>query len=108
MGNGASSAASPRRLGMVAAVFSAASTVIGAVSGRALRTGPTVTPEAARKTAQDEAIREIHALNGRKARLMIDREILVADRKEAVRLHKPVCSIDQRLQAITNELLRIG
>lgn len=38
--------------------------------------------------------------------LLCKREILLADRREAVRKHKAVSSIDAELQAITSEILR--
>ena len=38
--------------------------------------------------------------------LVSERENLIAARAKAVRQHRPVCSIDARLRAITTEMLR--
>lgn len=61
-----------------------------------------------RLSAQAEVLSSLHALNRRKRLLMIEKEILAAERKQAVRQHKRLSTYDARLKAINAELLSIG
>lgn len=65
-------------------------------------------PSVTRQSAQAAALASMSAVYARKCQLMIQRQILIAERKEAIRLHRPVSRSDARLKEITNELLRIG
>jgi hypothetical protein len=44
----------------------------------------------------------------RRTALQIEREILMAEIKQAKRQHSPVSSIEAELRAVTTELLSIG
>ena len=61
-----------------------------------------------RQSAQDQALRNLSALNRRKTALHVEREILMAEIKQARRQHKAASSEERELQAVVTELLSIG
>ena len=104
-----SSASNRRRLASVFRGFSAACrTVIGAAFQRASIIAQTAKRDETRQSARASALSNLTALQHRKYELQVEKEILAAERKEAVRMHRKVASFDRRLKAITNELLSIG
>lgn len=106
--NYASSASDRRPLASAFRVFSAvfrAATV--ALSGRDSTIARRVRRGAMRQQAQSDALAGLAAVYARKMDLLIAKEIVATERREAVRLHRPVSSIDRRLRAINAELLSI-
>lgn len=79
-----------------------------ALSGAARRMTTLPGASVTRQSAQADALASLSVIYARKCRLMIQREILSAERKEAIRLHSKVSRSDARLKEITNELLSIG
>ena len=61
--------------------------------------------QAHRITAQDDALSQIGKMYRQRAHLLVEREILVAERKRAAKQHHSVAQIDARLKAVTHELL---
>jgi hypothetical protein len=60
------------------------------------------------KSAQVDALSSLGVILNRKRLLMVEKEIVAAERKEAARKHRKVASFDARLREINAELLRIG
>lgn len=102
--------AKPRRLsGIDVQAFSrACHWTSAALSGAALSMTPWRGQNETRQSARASAMSNLTAIHRRKYELQVEREILAADRKEAIRQHKAVSGFDRRLKAITNELLSIG
>lgn len=65
-------------------------------------------PDALPQSAQVDALSSLSVIYRRKYELQIERELLIADRKAAVKAHRSLTSLDERLRAVTAELLRIG
>ena len=63
-------------------------------------------PEAS--SAQNETIDRLRHLYRSKALLLNEKEVLCAERAEAVRKHRKVSSFDARLRAVNAELLKVG
>ena len=96
----------PRRRSVIAALgfFHACRRTSAALSGAAR----SMKKRRAQSETRQSALANVRWLMDRKYRLMIEREILVAERKEAIRQHRPVGVFDRQLSAITSELLSIG
>jgi hypothetical protein len=60
------------------------------------------------KSAQVDALSSMSAVLHRKRLLLVEKEIVAAERKEAARKHRKVASFDARSREINAELLRIG
>ena len=104
-----SSASNRLRLASGFRGFSAACrTVIDAAFQRASSIAQTAKGDGQRQSARASALSNLTAIQRRKRDLWDEREILSAERKEAIRQHKAVLGFDRRIKAITNELLSIG
>ena len=107
--NFASSASNRLRLASDFRGFSVACrTVIGAAFQRAAIIAKMAKRDETRQSARASALSNLTALQRRKYELQVEKEIVAAERKEAIRQHKAVLGFDRRLKAITNELLSIG
>ena len=102
--------ARPRRRWDIAvqAFYRACHRTSAALSGAALSMTPWRGQNETRQSARASALSNLTALQRRKYNLQIEKEILAAGRKEAIRPHKAVSGFNLRLKAITNELLSIG
>lgn len=109
MNIGVSFVAPLRRMGMDLAAFAQACLPQSAgTSGPVLFTSRRRKREEQRLSAQDQALRNLHALSRRKTALMVEQETLIAEIAEARRQHKPVSSTEAELRAVVTELLSIG
>ena len=99
-----------RRLSAIAvqAFYRACHWTSAALSGAALNMTPWRGQNETRQSARASALSNLTAIQRRKRELLIQKEIVAAERKEAIRQHKAVSSIDLRLKAITNEIKSIG
>ena len=102
--------ARPRRRWAIAvqAFFRACHRTSAAMFGAALSMTPWRGQNETRQSARASAMSNLTALQRRKYELQVEKEILAAERKEAIRQHKAVSGFDRRIKAITNELLSIG
>ena len=102
--------ARPRRLSVIAvqAFYRACHRTSAALSGAALSMTPWRGQNETRQSARASALSNLTALQRRKRELLIQKEILSAEREKAIRQHKAVSGFNLRLKAITNELLSIG
>lgn len=82
--------------------------IVAAMSGSARLISKWVRRDAQRLSAQADCLRQIEALHRRKLVLLIEKEIVAAERKVAVRSHKSVSICDARMKQINAELLSIG
>lgn len=100
----------PRRLSVIAAqaFYRACHRTSAAMFGAALSMTRWRGQNETRQSVRASAMSNLTAIQSRKYELQVEKEILAADRKEAVRLHKATSPIDRRLKAITCELLSIG
>lgn len=80
----------------------------GRISGRVTLISRRARRDGLRQSAQAQALRNLHAMERRRTALQIEREILMAEIKQAKRQHSPVSSIEAELRAVTTELLSIG
>ena len=92
----------------VQAFYRACHRTSAALSGAALSMTPWRGPNETLQSARASALANLTALQRRKYELQVEKEIVAAERKEAIRQHKAVLGFNRRLKAITNELLSIG
>lgn len=59
-------------------------------------------------SAQVDSLSSLRVVLNRKRLLLVEKEIVAAERKEAVRRHKATSAYDAKLRAINAELLSIG
>ena len=109
MNIGVSSANRPRRLVSACLAFvQAFRPKSAAISGPAPITAPMETPVALLPSAQDQSLSRIAALYRQRQNLLVEKEIVAAERARAVRQRKKVSHFNARLKAINAELLSIG
>ena len=77
------------------------------IHGFARRINPWARRDTQRLSRQAEAVAAIRYLNDQRRLLMVEKEVLCAERKTAHRQHKTVLGFDRRLMAINAELLEM-
>lgn len=105
----ASSAKRPRAGGSaILALGQAFRRTSAAMSGPVKRISRWVRRDGKRQSAQAEALANLTHLYRQRHLLLIEKEIVAAERKEAQRLHRATSDFDRRLRAINAQLLSIG
>ena len=83
-------------------------TILARLSGLASIIATWVRRDEARQSAQSDAARQIAYLFESRRLLLVEKEIVVAERAKAKRQHKRLSHFDAQMKQINAELLKIG